>query len=247
VKTCQSPRPSSVSQEPEAPPIPGYRGLSAHEILARSVLQDFADRIALVSSFGAESAVLLHMVSQIAPDLPVLFLDTRKHFGETLRYRDELTRRLGLTNVQSIRPFDADILRQDEDELLFQSDPDRCCYLRRVKPLEIALKPYKAWITGRKRFQTTLRATLLPSEIDGVRVKINPLYDWTAKTLEDYMQANELPRHPLVADGFLSIGCMPCTARAAPGGNARSGRWSGLSKIECGIHGVPAPIEHLSK
>ena len=214
--------------------------LPAEQRLAAAIRDLFPGRIALVSSFGAESAVLLHMASRIDPALPILFLDTRKLFGETLRYRDTLVARLGLTGVITERP-DADALAaEDADGLLFQRDPDRCCAIRKGDPLAAGLAGFDAWITGRKRFQGATRAALpVVESVDG-RTKVNPLADWEKADLDAYFAAHDLPRHPLEADGFLSIGCLTCTDRVAPGEDARAGRWRGQDKTECGIHGPGA-------
>lgn len=219
-------------------------GLEAPKLL-RFVIEDmFPQRIALVSSFGAEAAVLLHMVAQIDRNLPVLFVDTRQLFPETVAYRDRLVEICGLGNVQNILP-DAERLRQEDPEnFLWAQDPDRCCAIRKVEPLTRALAPYDAWISGRKRFQSLSRAALPLLENDGERVKINPLANWTAQEIDDYFNAHDLPRHPLVAKGYLSIGCIPCTSPVKPGEAARAGRWRGSGKTECGIH--VAPLEAAS-
>lgn len=213
-----------------------YAELDAPEILTRVLRHEFAGRIALVSSFGAESAVLLHMVAAVDPATPVIFLDTGKLFGETLRYRDELVRRLGLSDVRSVRPTAERLALEDGDGFLFRRDPDRCCYLRKVLPLERALDGFDAWITGRKAYQGGMRSGLVHFEAEGHRVKVNPLARWSRQRLDAYFPRHDLPRHPLEAEGFLSIGCMPCTDRVAPGEHLRAGRWRGIDKNECGIH-----------
>ena len=205
--------------------------------LMRVMLEEqLPGRIALVSSFGAESAVLLAMAAEVDPAVPVIFLDTGKLFGETLTYRDRTIKALGLTNVQTIRPDRAREEAEDKAGVLWRDNPDACCALRKVEPLERALAAYSGWITGRKRFQSASRAALPLIEVEDGRLKINPLANWTAKDLADEFKRRDLPRHPLVADGFLSIGCMPCTQRVEAGADARSGRWAGLTKTECGIH-----------
>ena len=193
-------------------------------------------KVALVSSFGAESAVLLHMVARIRPDLPVLFLDTGKLFGETRRYRDQLVSLLGLTDVRSIAPDPAAIAKADPKGILWSQDPNACCALRKTLPLRAALAPFDAWFTGRKAFQAASRAQLPVLELADGKFKINPIARWSKHDIEAYFAKHDLPRHPLEADGYLSIGCMPCTSRVAPGEDARSGRWRGQDKIECGIH-----------
>ncbi len=216
-------------------------GRDPQAILRHAIEAAAPGRIALVTSFGAESAVLLHMVSEIDPALPVIFLDTGKLFGETLRYRDELVRRLGLTDVRSVAPDPADLKAVDPDGTLWAGRPDRCCHIRKVLPLQRALSGIDTWITGRKRYQGGERSRLAVVETQGGRVKVNPLANWSQGDIDGYFAAHGLPRHPLQADGYLSIGCMPCTDRASDPDDARSGRWAGRGKTECGIHlAIPA-------
>ncbi|MEM9551834.1 MAG: phosphoadenylyl-sulfate reductase [Pseudomonadota bacterium] len=199
-----------------------------------------AGRIALVSSFGAESVVLLHMVAVIDRDTPVFFIDTQMLFTETLVYQAEVAERLGLRNVQIIRAYEAEVGRRDPYGALRLSDPDGCCALRKTEPLQRALASFDGWITGRKRFQSGTRAALDFFEVEpGTgRIKVNPLAHWAPDDVRAYMDENRLPRHPLVAQGYPSIGCAPCTARVAEGEDPRSGRWRGQNKDECGIHFV---------
>jgi len=205
--------------------------------LLRLAIEDlFPGRIALVSSFGADSATLLHMVAQVDAATPVVFVDTGQHFPETLAYREQLTRQLGLTNVLVAEPQGEALGQEDPENFLFAQDPDRCCDLRKVEPLARALQGFDAWITGRKGFQTSQRANMPFFEAEGERVKINPLAGWSAARILDYAREAQLPRHPLVAKGFPSIGCMPCTSPVRPGEDARAGRWRGRVKTECGIH-----------
>lgn len=212
-----------------------YEGSDASAVLA-GVLEEFRGQTALVSSFGAEAAVLLHLVAQIDPGLPVLLVDTLMLFEETLQYQRDLAAHLGLTNVQHVRPNPVDLARVDPDWTLNRTDQDACCDVRKVLPLERALEPYSVLITGRKRFQANTRAALSTFEADGSRLKVNPLASWTARDLADHMTSHALPRHPLVAKGYPSIGCAPCTTKVAPGEDARAGRWRGSDKVECGIH-----------
>lgn len=217
-----------------------YADRAAPELLRAMIEDEFPGRIALVSSFGAEAAILLHMVAGIDAATPVIFLDTEKLFGETLRYRDQLTERLGLTDVRSIRPDPQRIQSLDPDGVLWYGNPDMCCFIRKVEPMRRALTGLSAWITGRKRFHGGERAELPAIEAaDDGRIKINPLAGWNRDDIDRYFAAHDLPRHPLEADGFLSIGCMPCTDRVKPGEGARAGRWRDLEKSECGIH-LPA-------
>lgn len=208
----------------------------AHGILELALTGEFAGRTAVVSSFGAESAVLLHLVAQIDPNTPILFLNTGKLFGETLRYRDRLQDVLGLGDVRSLAPSLEARLANDPDGTLWSRDTDACCNFRKVIPLAKALEPFAAQVTGRKRFQTRLRASMQAVEYFDGRYRFNPLWRWTLAELEAYMDAHKLPRHPLVEDGYPSIGCMPCTRRVQSGEDYRAGRWAGLDKDECGIH-----------
>jgi phosphoadenosine phosphosulfate reductase len=218
--------------------------LDATQYLLRDVLWSRRfGRAAVVSSFGTESAVLLHLVAGIAPETPVIFLDTGKLFDATLRYRDELMERLGLSDVRSIRPDATTLAHADADETLWRDNPDQCCTLRKVEPLDAALAGFDAWINGRKRFHGGSRAELSKTEpAPGGRMKINPLADWSAGDVIAYFREHDLPRHPLEAEGYRSIGCTTCTVRVAAGVPARAGRWAGLAKTECGIH-APIPAE----
>jgi phosphoadenosine phosphosulfate reductase len=211
-------------------------GMSALQLVELALTGELAGRTAVVSSFGAESAVLLHMVAQVDPNTPILFLNTGKLFGETLRYRDRLQDVLGLGDIRSLAPSQEARQAADPDGTLWSRDTDSCCNFRKVVPLARALKPFAAQITGRKRFQTRERAEMQPVEFHDGRLRFNPLWQWNRDALETYMQEHKLPRHPLVEDGYPSIGCMPCTRRVQAGEDYRAGRWSGLDKDECGIH-----------
>lgn len=195
-----------------------------------------AGRTALVTSFGAESAVLLHLVAGIEPRTPVIFLDTGKLFPETLAYRDRLIERLGLFEVRSVKPDWAALLSADPAGDLWRRDPDRCCELRKVEPLARALEGFGAWINGRKRYQGDGRSRLPLVERARGRIKLNPVANWGADDIERYFAEHRLPRHPLEARGYRSIGCESCTTAVAPGEDARAGRWRGSEKTECGIH-----------
>jgi phosphoadenosine phosphosulfate reductase len=210
---------------------------SAACVLEDMILDRFSGKIALVSSFGTESAILLHMVSRVDRALPVVFLDTGKLFAETLAYRDELVARLGLTNVRSVRPSGKQLAAYDPDGRLWEKDPDLCCAIRKTNPLDAALEGFEAWITGRKRAQGGVRGhlNLVETGPDG-RTTVNPLAFWDDEEIEAYFERFSLPRHPLEAEGYSSIGCTTCTMRALPGADKRSGRWAGMDKTECGIH-----------
>lgn len=217
-----------------------FAGVPTREMLAEVLRKGLAGRIAAVSSFGAESAVLLHLIASIDPAVPVLFLETGKHFPETLAYRDEITARLGLTNLISLTPDPLALAARDESGLRWSYDPDGCCDIRKVQPLARALSGFDASFTGRKGFQSATRAGLARFELDTTdamgRLKVNPLADWSNDQVSSYFAATGLPPHPLVAQGYPSIGCSPCTSMVAPGEDARSGRWKGWDKTECGIH-----------
>lgn len=213
-----------------------FAGQSAGDVL-RGVLKEFAGRVAVVSSFGTESAVLLDLVAQADPRTPVLFVDTLKMFPETLAYRDTLAARLGLTDLRTQQP-DADVLAAKDDKgLRWSYDPDGCCEIRKVAPLAHALEGFDVWISGRKGFQAKTRANLPLFEIEDGRLKINPLSGWVKADLDAHFAERDLPRHPLEAEGYLSIGCAPCTSVVKPGEDPRAGRWRGWDKVECGIHG----------
>jgi phosphoadenosine phosphosulfate reductase len=216
-----------------------FAGLKAASLLRLAIQELFPGRIALVSSFGADSAVLLHMVAEIDKKTPVVFVDTGQLFPETLAYRDELCGRLGLTDVIAASPDEQLLAAEDPEKFLFASDPDRCCDIRKVRPLAEAMDEFDAWITGRKGFQSATRATLPLFEAEGERIKVNPLVGWSARDVLKYIADAGLPRHPLVAKGFPSIGCLPCTSPVKPGEDERAGRWRGRGKIECGIHVGP--------
>lgn len=204
--------------------------------LLRAAADLFGRDLALVSSFGTESAIVLHMASLIDAGLPVVFLDTGKLFGETQRHRRDLTALLGLTDVRIVAPDAEEERREDPDGLLWRSRPESCCALRKVRPLAKALAPFRAWVTGRKRYHGGERQSLASVEIIDGKVKLNPLAGWSRDRVESYLDAHDLPRHPLEEDGFLSVGCMPCTDRVLAGEGLRDGRWRGLGKTECGIH-----------
>jgi phosphoadenosine phosphosulfate reductase len=212
-----------------------YEGASAEAVL-EGVLAEFPGEVAMVSSFGAEAAVLLKMVADIDRGLPVLMIDSLLLFEETLEYQRTLSAHLGLTNVQLLTPAAQDLARLDPDDTLNQRDTDACCDIRKVLPLDRALRHYPVSITGRKRFQASSRAVLEVFEADGDRLKVNPLAHWSPIDLRAYMDLHDLPRHPLVARGYKSIGCWPCTTPVVDGEDERAGRWRGSDKVECGIH-----------
>ena len=212
-----------------------WHGVDTLDMLRGIIADPPFEALALVSSFGAESAVLLHLVAQVDTAIPVIFLNTQKIFGETLAYRDELAERLGFTDLRVYRP-DPRLLRlKDAKSLRWSYDPDGCCDLRKVEPLRRALGGFGAWLSGRKGFQAG-RTALPRFELDEGRLKVNALSGWSKADLDAYFAAHDLPRHPLEAEGYASVGCMPCTSKVRPGEDARAGRWRGWDKTECGIH-----------
>ncbi|KQM28606.1 MULTISPECIES: phosphoadenylyl-sulfate reductase [unclassified Sphingomonas] len=221
-----------------------FDGVPTQAMLATALGEGLLGRVAAVSSFGAESAVLLHLIASVDRSVPVLFLETGKHFPETLAYRDMLVRRLGLTDFRNLTP-DADLLAaRDATGERWSYDPDGCCDLRKVEPLARGLLGFDASFTGRKAFQSATRTALPRFEIDTSdavgRLKVNPLITWTPADIDAYFAQHDLPRHPLVEQGFPSIGCQPCTKQVKLGEDPRSGRWAGFDKVECGIH-TPLP------
>ena len=214
-----------------------HRKSDAKSLLKHALADVEIGEVALVSSFGAESVVLLHMVAGIDPATPVIFLDTEMLFPETLAYQRELAGTLGLTDMRVVTPDRTALMERDVDGILHTFDTDACCSLRKTEPLEKALQGFGGWITGRKRVQGGQRAQLPLFEKDeAARIKINPLAAWTPEMVADYIDAHDLPRHPLVARGFTSIGCAPCTTKISQGEDPRAGRWRGMEKTECGIH-----------
>jgi phosphoadenosine phosphosulfate reductase len=223
-----------------------YASATPTELITAMIESEFTGRIALVSSFGAESAVLLHMVAQVDRSTPIILLDTGKLFGETKRYRDQLVTLFGLTDVRSASPDPIGLAARDPKGLLFSQNADACCALRKAEPLEKALASIDAWFTGRKAFQAATRANLPKIEFEKGRFKINPLAGLSRDDVQAYFEKYDLPRHPLEADGYLSIGCMSCTDRVCAGEDPRAGRWRGLDKTECGIH-QPTMIQAAAK
>ncbi|MBB5515857.1 phosphoadenosine phosphosulfate reductase [Rubricella aquisinus] len=214
-----------------------YEGQGAEVILAHAVGGLFGGRVAMVSSFGAESVVLLHLMAEAEPHTPVLFADTQMLFAETLKYQQEVAETLGLIDIRRIAPDPAELLAEDRARDLHIRDSDACCDLRKVRPLERALREFDVILSGRKRHQASTRAALplFEQDADG-RIKINPLANWGREEIAAYFDQHALPRHPLVAQGYPSIGCAPCTTPVAAGEDPRAGRWRGQDKEECGIH-----------
>jgi phosphoadenosine phosphosulfate reductase len=206
-------------------------------VLRQAATELLPGDIAIVSSFGADSAVLLHMVAQVDPSLPVYFLETGKHFPETLAYVETLKKTLGLINVTALVPDPKDLTRFDPKGDLWETDPDSCCHIRKTEPLDVVLDGFGGWVTGRKRYQTVERGVLPHFELTSDdRIKVNPLAYFSDADVNAYKIKHGLPEHPLFAKGYKSIGCAPCTTIVAEGEDPRAGRWRGLNKKECGIH-----------
>src|SRR5580704_1190592 len=238
-------QPVLIERMTAAPDLPSaeqlnhaLRNATPAEVIATALRTVGRERLALVSSFGTESAALLEVMADVDPAIPVIFLDTGWLFEETLAYRDTLIATLGLRDVRSIKPLEQDLSREDPDRELWFSDPDACCRIRKVEPLARALKPFSAWINGRKRFQGGARAVIPVVEDDGARLKFNPFANVSREEIAAIYKLANLPPHPLVRTGYLSVGCMPCTSRTSPDEDTRAGRWRGKAKTECGIHTV---------
>ena len=227
---------AEVHAAQQAAALQARHGEATPQQIIAAAAAAFPGALAAVSSFGADSAVLLHMIAGIDPALPVIFLDTGQHFGETLAYRDELVADLGLTGLRIVHPLAEALAARDPEGTLHRTDTDACCGIHKVEPMDRAVAPFGAWFTGRKRFQAATRKALPAFEAVGPRLRINPLAAWSSDDLAAYMDRHALRANPLVAYGYLSIGCFPCTRAVQPGEDARSGRWAGQAKTECGIH-----------
>ncbi len=219
-----------------------FAGVPAGEMLSTLFAEGALGHVAVVSSFGTESAVLLHLVASADRTIPVIFVDTLKMFPETLDYRETLVAALGIADSRAVTPDAAVLAKKDETGLRWSYDPDGCCEIRKVEPLARAKQGLDAWISGRKAFQSSTRQNLPRFEIEDGRLKINPLGDWDKAALDSYFAAHDLPRHALEAQGYPSIGCEPCTSKVLPGEDPRAGRWRGWDKVECGIHTASTPL-----
>jgi phosphoadenosine phosphosulfate reductase len=214
-----------------------YDEMDGVAVLRHAVTELLPNDMAIVSSFGADSSVLLHMLSQVDKTLPVYFLETGKHFPETLDYVRTLEKHLGLTNIRWLRPDPKDLARFDPNGDLWETDPDSCCHIRKTEPLEAEIAKFGGWVTGRKRYQTKERGVLPHFELTSDdRIKVNPLAYFSDTDVNAYKKEHGLPEHPLFEKGYKSIGCAPCTTIVAEGEDPRAGRWRGLNKKECGIH-----------
>jgi len=214
-----------------------FDGHGALSVLSHALSDPLVGRVALVSSFGAESVVLLHLLSIIEPATPVLFIDTELLFQETLDYQNDLAEKFALSDVRRLKAPRETLFQRDPENMLNHFDPDACCALRKIEPLARGLAEFDAWITGRKRYQGGVRQQIALFEADDSdRLKVNPLAAWSRDDVQTYIAANDLPRHPLVGRGYPSIGCAPCTTAVNMGEDVRAGRWRNTDKIECGIH-----------
>ena len=216
-----------------------FNNLSGSELLGALIGSPDFGRIAVVSSFGVDSAVLLSLVAEIDSSLPVIFLNTGKHFSETLAYVEKLAAEIGIEDLRIQRPDLNEIHIHDHTGDLWQSSPDACCNLRKTLPLEKALEGFDSWISGRKRHHGGDRSGLQSVEWMDGRYKINPLAHWTPEQIREEFNRRNLPPHPLVEQGYPSIGCAPCTRAIRSGEDLRAGRWAGQEKTECGIHNAP--------
>lgn len=213
-----------------------FDGTDTLAMLAQLFRDGTLGNTAVVSSFGTESAVLLHLVARANPATPVIFVDTQRMFPETLTYRDTLMEAFGLSDSRTIKPDPIALEAKDARELRWSYDPDGCCEIRKVEPLRRAKAGLDSWFSGRKAFQSQTRQNIARFEIEDGRLKVNPLGDWVKSDLDAYFAEYNLPRHPLEAEGYASIGCQPCTSKVLPGEDPRAGRWRGWEKTECGIH-----------
>ncbi len=219
-----------------------FAGVETAAMLKAVFAEGLLGRVGVVSSFGTESAVLLHLVATADKNIPVIFVDTLKMFPETLEYRATLIECLGFTDSQTITPDAVVLAKKDATGLRWSFDPDGCCEIRKVEPLARAKSGLDSWISGRKAFQSQTRANLPRFEVEDGRIKLNPLGDWDKARLEAYFAEHDLPRHALEEQGYLSVGCEPCTSKVLPGEDPRAGRWRGWDKVECGIHTISTPI-----
>ncbi|MEW6272750.1 MAG: phosphoadenylyl-sulfate reductase [Thermodesulfobacteriota bacterium] len=204
----------------------------------------FAPDAVLTMSFQHEGVVIAHMLRGIAPDTPIFFIDTGYHFPETLAYRDELIARFGLPvrNLTSVMPRAEFVAKYGDD--LYARDPDLCCKINKVEPMQLALRGVRAWINGRRRDQAVTRSRMpIVERLQGGIVKVNPLANWTSRDTYRYLTEHDIPTHPLFEQGYTSIGCAPCTRPILAGEDERAGRWAGQGKTECGLHTFLTPPE----
>ena len=210
---------------------------SPQEVLVKAV-ENYAGGLVLASSFGAEDVVLIDMLHKLAPTMPVFYLDTNKHFTETYATRDKLQERYSTTFIQVLPKLTLAEQASAHGDNLWEKDPNLCCQIRKVEPLQRVLSGYQAWITGIRREQSPTRANAKKVEWDEKfnLVKFNPLADWTDGQVWEYIHANDVPYNPLHDNNYPSIGCSVCTRAVRHGQDPRAGRWAGFEKTECGLH-----------
>ena len=194
-------------------------------------------KVFTTSSFQSHSIVLLHIISRIDPSIPVYFLNTGYHFPETIEFKEEVTKLLGINTIDLL-PLTPKFMQKDnQGRLLFTSDPDYCCHVNKTIPMEEILKSYDIWITGVRSDQNSIRKKFKVEQKAPYNVlRFHPILDWTSKQIYNYRKEYSLPSHPLEAKGYISIGCEPCTRRLDPDMQERDARWYGLNKTECGLH-----------
>jgi phosphoadenosine phosphosulfate reductase len=197
----------------------------------------FWPEVAMSSSFQTQSMPLLHMVTSLKRGIPVFFIDTGYHFWETLMFREKIASEWQINVIDLYRDSRWDVFAKQNTRSLPIADPNLCCYLHKVQPMQKALKDIRAWISGIRRDQTAVRANakILELQEDGL-LKINPLLNWTKTDIKKYMEENHLPAHPLYEKGYRSVGCAPCTVAIGLNDDERAGRWAGRGKVECGLH-----------
>ena len=215
-------------------------GKSTKEGIKLLIEDIFLDKISYVCSFGAESAIILDMISKIKKDFPIVFINTLKLFQETIDYKNYLKESLGLKNIIEIQPETNELKYKDKNNDLWKTDTDKCCELRKVKPLNQALKNYDAWFSGRKSYHSDVRQENTMVELHDDKYIVSPLLNWKRVDIENYFLAHDLKRHPLVFQSYLSIGCTHCTSKTIDANDVRSGRWANSEKTECGIHNLKA-------
>ncbi len=212
-----------------------YQNLAPEEILKASI-KKFGNKITYICSFGTESAIILHMISKIDKNFPIFLLNTHFLFPETIVYKNILLKELGLSNCQDIFPDELLIKNEDPENNLWKNNIDRCCEIRKVKPLDTILKNFSSWISGRKSYHQGERIDLKPFELLNQKIVVNPLINIKKKEADNYFEVNNLPKHPLLKKGYFSIGCIHCTFKTTDRLKIRSGRWKNKMKTECGIH-----------
>ena len=205
-------------------------------ILENSINNIFKKKMVYVCSFGTESAIILHMVSEIDKSLPIILLNTNYLFKETIEYKDYLINKFKFSNFKEIYPSIKDLKINDSEGTLWKEDPDLCCNIRKVLPLQKELKKYDAWVSGRKSYHAGERTNLKFFEYINEKIVVNPLANVNRNFVDSYFKKHDIERHPLFESGYLSLGCTHCTVKTSMIDSPRSGRWNNKTKTECGIH-----------